>query len=243
MICVSAKLTLNSGINIDYQRSNHILATALDTIIAWHSFWDPRILLHPLRPIIQRYYGRIFKRYVRRELDDQFGKMKNNLDTNASRRSHSIIHLALEASKSGVESHEPKLNDEFADILTNQIRLFLFVGKDTTSSSIAFMYHLLSKHPQVLLQLQREHSAVFGPDASQAAALIKAQPTLLNQCRYTLAVIQETLRLYPPAANIRQGMPDLTTLSGACIPTSDFYIIVNHHAMHQNPRLWVKGNN
>ena len=38
--------------DINYQQSEHILATALDTITNWNSFWDTRALLNPAWPFV-----------------------------------------------------------------------------------------------------------------------------------------------------------------------------------------------
>jgi cytochrome P450 len=78
---VIMKVALDS--DIDYQRSEHILPIALNTITRWHSFWDPRVLLNPLRPIIQKYYGRKMVQYINKELHRRFEELK------AERRSSS----------------------------------------------------------------------------------------------------------------------------------------------------------
>ncbi|KAF2874255.1 hypothetical protein BDV95DRAFT_592361 [Massariosphaeria phaeospora] len=70
------------------------------------------------------------------------------------------------------------------------LRLFLFAGNDTTSCTIVFAYHLLSKHPDVFAQLRDEHDRVFGLDPSSTADQIKDGSSLLNQCRLTQAVIK-----------------------------------------------------
>ncbi|KAF2188050.1 putative cytochrome P450 [Zopfia rhizophila CBS 207.26] len=210
-------------VDIDYQRSEHILPTAINTITKWHSFWDPRVLLNPIRLVINRYYGAAIKNYIRKEMEQRFTELKQerlSSPPNISKRPKSV----------------------FAAKVSHQIHTFLFAGNDTTSSTIVFMYHILFRHPEVLSQLRSEHDEVFGPDASKAAATLKAQPALINQCRYTLAVIKETLRVYPPATSMRQGLPgvSLTTLNGISVPTEGFGIVINHQAVHQNPRVWPR---
>ena len=65
------------------------------------------------------------------------------------------------------------------------------------------MFHLLSKHPEALAKMRQEHNEVFGTNLSNTADALKKQPALLNQCRYTFAVIKETLRLYALASTMR----------------------------------------
>lgn len=239
-----------SDADINYQRSEHIIATALNTITNWHSFWDARALLNPARPFVQRYYGSVIKEYIGKELEKRFMELKTDHLAHSTEKqltkAKSIISMALEGfieeTKDKHELEETKLDPEFAKIVTNQIRLFLLAGTDTTSSSIVFIYHLLSKYPEVLFQLQQEHDSVFGADTSQTTTLLKSQPALLNNCRYTSAIIKETLRLYPPATNMRQGLPGmpLTALDGTSLDTDGFHIIINHQATHKNPRIWVR---
>ncbi|PWY79144.1 hypothetical protein BO70DRAFT_55300 [Aspergillus heteromorphus CBS 117.55] len=107
-------------------------------------------------------------------------------------RAKSVIALALEAyladhPEAKQLNAAPQLDDHFSDYATYQIRLFLFAGNDTTSSTIVYVYHMLSKHPDALDQVRQEHNRVFGPDLSTTASLLKATPALLNQCRVSLA--------------------------------------------------------
>ncbi|KAN0108650.1 cytochrome P450 [Hyaloscypha variabilis] len=240
------KVSLDS--DIDYQCGEHPLSTSLNTITRWHSFWDPRVLLHPLRPFIQWYHGNIIKNYIRKELEQRFSELKSERleSETVAKKANSVIALALEAYISESEDkrilERPRLNDDFAETVSHQIRLFLLAGNDTTASTIVFMCHLLSKHPEARVHLRAEHDAIFGQDISNAATLLKQQPALLNQCRYTLAVIKETLRMYPPAPTMRQGLPgySITTLDGVSLPTEDVRIMTNTWAVQKNPRLWVR---
>ncbi|KAF2180348.1 cytochrome P450 [Zopfia rhizophila CBS 207.26] len=131
--------------DLDYQRSENVLATALGYITRWYSFWDPRILMHPLRPFIQKYYGHVMNKYIRNELDHQFLEIKqeklSNENSIHSKRAKSVITLALEACVAENQDKNitamTKLDDDFARYATYQIRLFLFAGNDTTSKTLS----------------------------------------------------------------------------------------------------------
>lgn len=229
----------------NYQRSDNELVHALSTITAWHSFWDPRILSHPLRPLVQKYYGRVVTKCIRKELDKRFTEMQQEKRSPESKtkRAKSVIALALEAYMADHQKETNKLDDDFAQYATYQIRLFLFAGNDTTSSSIVYVYHMLAKHPKALAKIRQEHDTIFSPDISAAAHLIKTNPALLNQCPYTLAVIKETLRLFPPASSTRQGLDNITLTDrhGNAYPldrTMGAEII--HPAIQKNPRIWPR---
>jgi len=205
-------------------------------------------LLHPFRPFVQWYHGNIIKNYIRNELEQRFTEVKaERLESETtSKKANSVIALAIEAYISEAEDkrilQRPRLDDEFAATVSHQIRMFLLAGNDTTASTIVFMYHLMFKHPEIRAQLKAEHDAIFGQDISNAGELLKQQPALLNQCKYTLAVIKETLRIYPPAVTMRQGVHgfSITTLDGTSLPIEDLRVMTNTWAIHTNPRIWVR---
>ncbi|KAJ5938110.1 hypothetical protein N7454_004452 [Penicillium verhagenii] len=247
-IILKVTLDMDSG----HQRSQHKLAHALHVITAWHSFWDPRILLNPLRPFFQNYYSRVVENCIKDELHQRFTEIqqeKNSPQSSQSgpNRAKSVIALALEAYladstlKTGSDSTD-ELDEHFAKYASYQIRLFLFAGNDTTSSSIVYTYYMLSKHPDVLAQMRQEHDRVFGYDLSTTRLLLKSKPALLNQCPYTLAVIKETLRLFAPASTARGGGKGLTLTDrhGNVYPLDDIGANILHPSVHYNPRIWPR---
>lgn len=98
---------------------------------------------------------------------------------------------------------------------------------------------MLASHPDVLSTLQAELDTVFGASGDIGNQL-REKPTLLNQCGYTLAVIKETMRLYPPASAIREGTAavSLVDRKGTVIPTEGLNATIMHRFVHTNPRVW-----
>jgi cytochrome P450 len=74
----------------------------------------------------------------------------------------------------------------------DQILTLLFAGHDTTTSTVAFLFHELARHPEWAERLAAECEAVAGDGDPDAAQLFGEMPQL------DMAV-DETLRLYPPA--------------------------------------------
>jgi len=73
--------------------------------------------------------------------------------------------------------------------------------------------------------------------------VIRANPLILNKLTYTLAVIKETLRLFPPASTVRIGPPnghitDPTT--GKTYPTEGLLVWPVSDAFHRNSALWPR---
>ena len=80
------------------------------------------------------------------------------------------------------------LDDE--NVRSELLAVFL-AGHETTSNTLSWMWHLLAQHPEAEARLHAEIDQV----------LDGRLPTMadLPQLRYTLQVVKESMRLYPPA--------------------------------------------
>jgi cytochrome P450 len=117
-----------------------------------------------------------------------------------------------------------------------QVRLFIFAGYDSTASVICYCFHYLSKYPKVLARLRAEHDEVLGLDPTSAAAKLSEDPRLVNNLPYTLAVIKEVMRMFPPAGTTRAGKPGVSTTddAGNICPTDDAILWILHIEMHRS---------
>jgi cytochrome P450 len=105
-----------------------------------------------------------------------------------------LLSLLLAAREDGDEMSEREIVD--------QLITFLFAGHETTALALTYALHTLGHHPERYRRLQREVESVTGGDP----------PTLadLPDLEYTEQVVQETLRLYPPAyAVFRESLEDV----------------------------------
>lgn len=195
---------------------------------------------------MQWWNARRMVQYVSRELDTRFKKgLEKNVMMNKG-RSKTMIDLALE-SHLAQEIRGQSVNGmdaTFKTYATCQMRTFIFAGHDTTSSTLCYAFHLISAHPPVRRLLIAEHDRILGPDYKQAAMRIAEEPHLLNQLFYTLAVIKETLRLYPPASSARSGEPEFFVHGpdGLQYPTDGFLVWSNTLAIHRDPSCWPEPN-
>jgi cytochrome P450 len=73
----------------------------------------------------------------------------------------------------------------------DQVMTLMFAGHDTSTSTLSFMMHELARHPEVAERLREEGDEVLGG----------APPTVddLERMPYLEMVLDEVLRLYPPA--------------------------------------------
>jgi cytochrome P450 len=81
----------------------------------------------------------------------------------------------------------------FADKeVRDQVMTLMFAGHDTSTSTLTFMMHELARHPDVVARLQEEQDEVLDGEAPDVDRLERQMP-------YLEMVLDEVLRLYPPA--------------------------------------------
>ena len=81
-------------------------------------------------------------------------------------------------------------NDEVRD----EVVIIFLAGHDTTALALTYTFYLLSQHPEVEAKLHEELSRVLGGRAPVHEDLAKLP--------YTRMVIEESMRLYPPAPGL-----------------------------------------
>lgn len=171
---------------------------------------NPFVLFSPIRPIIFRYNKWRMDKFVGKALEERFLSRPDKEAANScvAKRSRPIIDLALDAYHEDAVKHtKTGFDATFKRFAIDQIKTFMFAGHDTTSSTICYIAYALSRHPEALRKIRQEHDEVFGTNVDQTPHVIKKNPYLLNKLPYTLAVIKEILRLYPPASSVRKGVP------------------------------------
>ncbi|AYA36951.1 cytochrome P450 [Hymenobacter oligotrophus] len=123
------------------------------------------------------------------------------------------------------DTHEPMTE---AQVLDEAI-ILLVAGHETSANALSWLWYLLAQHPEVVTKLRAE----------MAAALGERRPTFqdLPQLPYSLQVIQETMRLYPPAWIVdRQALND-DEYNGLPLPKGTL-ISAYIYGVHHLPRLW-----
>lgn len=190
------------------------------------------------------YNTRIMDRYITQQLEDRFVVQMN--ESQISKKNKSIIDLALNTYLQEIASRKWKnsaaniIDPASKSLITGQIKVFLFSGHDTTSSSMCYVFHNLSEHPSELRRLRAEHDAIFTTDIAAAPSLISKDPHLINKLPFTLAVIKETLRLFPAASSTRAGETGYSVVSedGKSYPTDGCLVYSNHEAIQRDQNFW-----
>lgn len=114
--------------------------------------------------------------------------------------------------------------------LQDEVATLFAAGHETTSNALSWTWYLLSQHPAVEAGLHAELDAV----------LAGRPPTLddLPQLPYTLQIIKEAMRLYPPAwiLNGRTAIVD-AEIGGYTIPQGST-LFISPYVMHRLPRYF-----
>lgn len=113
--------------------------------------------------------------------------------------------------------------------IRDQVVTFIVAGHETVASALTWTFALLAENPEVMRTLQAEVDAVLGGKAAQ----------FVNYQRlpYTRAVIDETLRLYPPAWLITRNSLGDDVLGGYEVPQGSL-IIMSPWLLHRHPDIW-----
>ena len=243
---VNQTLIERRGTHFNAQRSDNELLSALRKEILWLTFGADVNLIrrwNPLRPLAHWYYNRRMNRYISRELESRFADHQKVAEAEGvkRRKSKTIIDLALD--KYLEEQKSPNvtkcMDANFKRFAISQMKVFILAGHDTTSSTLCYIFYLLSITPSALERVRAEHDKTFGIDYGRVQSIIISNPHILNQLPYTLAVIKETMRLFPAGSTTRQGDPGFSlTEDGHQYPTEDCIVWSLHQLIHREPLYW-----
>ncbi|XP_072023570.1 cholesterol 24-hydroxylase-like [Amphiura filiformis] len=88
---------------------------------------------------------------------------------------------------------------EKMEVMIDEFTLFFVAGMETTANTLSFAVIALGRHPEVLHRLQIEIDAVIGDKTYISYEDI-------NKLEYTMQVLKETLRLWPPVVGMSRQL-------------------------------------
>ena len=111
----------------------------------------------------------------------------------------------------------------------NNLMTFITAGHETTALALTWTFYLLSLHPAVEERVRGEIAAVTGGGPVRS--------NHVDDLIYTNQVIQESMRLYPPAALIaRAARRDIVLENEHIRAGTTVYVPV--YAVHRHEKLW-----
>ena len=113
-------------------------------------------------------------------------------------------------------------------LLRDEMITTFFAGHETTARTMTFAWYALAQNPHVAEKLHAELDAVLGDHT----------PSLeeLHRLPYTLRVIKEVLRLYPPAPFYMRDAIGEDQLGG--FDTGGLPVLLSPYYTHRHPDFW-----
>ena len=130
--------------------------------------------------------------------------------------------LAHSAGPEGEGLSDGELHDE---VLT-----LVLAGHETTAAALSWTLAELSRHPGARERVEAEADAVLGSAAPITAADV-------DRLEWTHAVLQESMRLHPPAWTIEREALGDDVVGGAPVPAGST-VAVPPYLLHRDPEVW-----
>jgi cytochrome P450 len=111
----------------------------------------------------------------------------------------------------------------------DEIKQYLWAGTETTALTLAWALYELSRKPEMADKIRAESHTVLGDRRPTAADY--------SGLAYTRAVIQETMRIYPPVWGLIRVATEADTLGGKEVKPGDRIVVFGYGA-HHNPKFW-----
>jgi cytochrome P450 len=141
----------------------------------------------------------------------------------AGRRLFDFTQMLMESTdpETGQGMNERELLDE---ILT-----LVVAGHETTASALNWTWWLIAQHPDVERRLHDENDRIGDLDL--------ASYDDVERLPYTLAVIQESMRLYPPGWLLTRRSIGPDRLGGYAVPPGTD-VFISPFVVHRHPAIW-----
>ena len=140
-------------------------------------------------------------------------------DPDADDGPQDLLSILLRAQERGEQTDE-QIRDEVMTIL--------LAGHDTTALTLTYSWYLLSQHPEAEARLHEELTDI-----------VDGRPTMsdVRNLDYTEAIIDESMRLYPPVYTMFREPAEQVELGGYTVP-EDSVVMLSQWAMHRSERYW-----
>jgi unspecific monooxygenase len=126
-----------------------------------------------------------------------------------------------------VEARDPETGKAFSDAqLGDEVATMILAGHETTATALFWSLYLLALDPAT---------------QDEVAAEVRSLPLDIERLKFTRAVIDETMRLYPPAFLIARAAAGPDVVAGREIRNKDV-ILIAPWILHRHEKLWRNPN-
>ncbi|MEU7787795.1 cytochrome P450 [Amycolatopsis sp. NPDC049159] len=128
----------------------------------------------------------------------------------------------LIASGAGDGASRERMRDELITLL--------LAGHETTASTLGWAFHLIDEHPEVGERLHAEAVEVLGDRLPEHEDL--------RRLTFTVAVVEEVMRLYPPVWLLPRVAQAGDEIGGYHVPAGSDVVVVPY-TLHRHPEFWT----
>jgi cytochrome P450 len=149
-------------------------------------------------------------------------------DVIGERRAHSGDHIDLLSLL--LAARDPETGEAMSDRqLRDEVMTIFLAGHETTALAATWASYLVAQHPDVQRQLEDELDEVLHGRAPSYDDL--------ERLTYTRMVVEETMRLYPPAWGFSRTALAPDRIGGYDLPRG-WLVFIIPWVMHRHPKYW-----
>jgi cytochrome P450 len=161
----------------------------------------------------------------------EFRRLARDVADLARRRSRSGRH-PNDLLQTLIEARDPDDGEAMGErALVDEVLTLVIAGHETTASALAWAWWLLAQHPDVERRLHAEQDRIGDLEPASHAALARMP--------YSVQVLNESMRLYPPGWLLSRRTLGPDQLGGYSIPAGTD-VLVSPYLVHRHPRYWER---
>jgi unspecific monooxygenase len=129
------------------------------------------------------------------------------------------------------DARDPETGNAFSEEqLGDEVATMILAGHETTATALFWALYLLALDPETQEQV-----------AAEVKALPEGTAGDIERLKFTRAVIEETMRLYPPVFMIARAAKAADTVAGLPVKPNDV-ILIAPWLLHRHEKLWHSPN-
>jgi cytochrome P450 len=172
-------------------------------------------------PLIPLSWRQRYKRAIQTMDEISYSLIRQRRESNEDTGDLLSMMLQTRDEETGQGMDEQQLRDEIITLL--------FAGQETSAEALTWTWYLLTQYPEAEAQFHAEIDRVLNGRI----------PTIkdLPQLPYTKMLIEESMRIYPPAWEVMRNTINDDELGGYHIPARSM-LFWSQYTVHRHPDFW-----